>query len=140
MALSPAQRIQFGLDDPPDAPHPTHPGGDEFGGPLPPNGQLMPRVVANPALAVTDNAPKSPRQLRGMVNLLLAGNMQEADRALKQLMQLNPKEGLKAYIELMAFSMPQLKAMAVQLDDRSERPTQMSMAQLMALAQGETPT
>jgi hypothetical protein len=72
-----------------------------------------------------------------MVNELLAGNIENADYALKQLFAANPKLGLEMYIELAQFSLPKLKAVAVQVDDRSENPRNLSFAQLQQALQGE---
>lgn len=139
MALTQQQRIDLGLDEPPAD-------GMEFipraidNAPLLPGGHApVPEYRPNPKLELRVNDKATAPRLRGMVNELVAGNLQEADKALKLLMAVNPKEGLKLLVELMAFSMPQLKAMAVQLDDRSERPSSMTFAQLQQLLAQETP-
>jgi hypothetical protein len=135
MALTPQQRIDLGLDDPPPG-APAHPDGEFLPGttlmagpePYQPNVRLALKVGAA-------TAPK----IRGMVNELLAGNMQNADRALQQLFTIAPKEALKLYIELAQFTLPTLKAVAVAVDDRSEKPTNLTFAQLQALIQGDAP-
>lgn len=138
MALTPQQRYELGLDDTPPmsatpAPQPLADG--EF---LPgPNTRAPdPQHRPNLRLALSPGDRATAPKIRTMVNELLAGNMQEADRALKQLMALNPKEGLRAYTELMSFSMPQLKAMAVAVDDNSGKPHTLSFQQLISIVQG----
>ena len=143
MALSPAQRIQLGLDDPP--PLPAH--GQEFlpkapdfiGGPGNPN-----TLAPNPRLAlVVSNLADGDRitapRIRGMVNELLAGNVANADQALKQLFVANPKVALEMYLELAEFTLPKLKAVAVQVDDTSGgNPRALTFAQLQAALHGGT--
>lgn len=79
------------------------------------------------------SAPK----IRQMVNELLAANLEEAHQALNQLFKMNPKLGLELYIELAQFSLPKLKAVAVQVDDKSDNPKALTFAQLQAALQGE---
>lgn len=131
MALTPQQRIDLGLDDPPP------PQDAEF---LPANTLMAAPepYTPNVKLALKAGAATAPK-IRGMVNELLAGNMQNADRALQQLFTLSPKEALKIYLELAQFTLPTLKAVAVAVDDRSEKPTNLTFAQLQALIQGEAP-
>jgi hypothetical protein len=129
MALTPQQRYELGLDDAP----PLTVQESEFI----PAGRA-PRVQEprpNPRLTLPVGDRATAPRIRAMVNELLAGNMQEADLALKRLMELNPKEGLKAYTELMSFSMPQLKAMAVAVDDQSSKPGALSFQQLVSFVQ-----
>lgn len=137
MALTPQQRYELGLDDtPPLSAAPPPPTDGEF---LPGRSHRMATEVdhqPNLRLALSPGDRATAPKIRTMVNELLAGNMQEADRALKQLMALNPKEGLRAYTELMSFSMPQLKAMAVAVDDNSGKPHTLSFQQLINIVQG----
>jgi hypothetical protein len=132
MALNYEQRVELGLEEPIDGEF--APVGEQR--PFLPGGHVqMPEVRPNPKLELKVNERATAPRLRSMVNELVAGNMQEADAALKRLMTMNPKEGLKLMVELMAFSMPQLKAMAVQVDDRSEKPGAMTFQQLLQMVQ-----
>lgn len=134
MALTPQQRYELGLDDTPPLSVAPAPDGEFLPGPARHAPDAAPRPNLRLALSPGDRA--TAPKIRAMVNELLAGNMQEADRALKALMALNPKEGLKAYTELMSFSMPQLKAMAVAVDDNSGKPHTLSFQQLISIVQG----
>jgi hypothetical protein len=127
MALSPSERIELGLDDPPDAQSEFLPAARLSGAPVPPSSQPNLKLVLKGDDKVT--APK----IRLLVNELLAGNMANADWALKQLFAANPKAALELYLEFAQFSLPQLKAVAVQVDDRSETPRAMSFMQLQQL-------
>jgi hypothetical protein len=122
MALSPAERLALGLDDPQEdqrahvqaefIPHLA--GVDD------------PRLraeaaarIANPrltSLLATVDKATAPK-VRACVNELLVGNLENADYALRQLFAANPKVGLELFIELAQFTMPKLKAVAVQVDD-----------------------
>lgn len=135
MALTPQQRIELGLDDPPDAEFLPRAGGPAAAHPLADPENYTPNLKLTLKNADRATAPK----IRGMVNELLAGNMQNADKALQQLFALNPKEALKLYIELAQFTLPTLKAVAVAVDDRSEKPSTLTFAQLQALIQGDVP-
>lgn len=131
MALTPQQRYELGLDDAPPAlegefEQPT-------GGPLYPSSEY--KVNAKLALKEADKA--TAPKIRQLVNELLACNMQNADKALQQLFVANPKAALELYLELMAFSVPQLKAVAVALDDRTERPQAMDYNRLLQIVQGD---
>lgn len=130
MALSQADRIRLGLDDPPP----------EYGAP-PTNsadtGQPVERAPPNLRLVLKDGEKATAPKIRHMVNELLAGNLQQADRALNDLFRINPKLGLELYIELAKFSLPQLKAVAMQIDDRSENPRTLSFAQLQQVLQAD---
>ncbi len=119
MALSPAERIRLGLD-------PGDPA--EFAPPATPS--APPLRATNLKLVLKEGQAATAPRLRQLVNELLVGNLEEADYALKQLFAANPKLGLEAYIELAKFSLPQLKAVAVQVDDRSDNPRSLTMAQL----------
>ncbi len=104
-----------------------------------------------PAARLPDNAPRVPNlklllkpdekatapKIRHLVNELLAGNLQRADEALQDLFKLNPKQALELYIELAKFSLPQLKAVAVQVDDRTDNTRSLSIAQLQQALQGD---
>lgn len=133
MALSPADRIRLGLDEPP----PGAPA-DEFIAPAAPSTySVIPARTHNPRLALKEGTTPTAPRIRQLVNELLAGNIQEVDYALKQMLAANPKQGLELYIELAKFSLPQLKAVAVQVDDRSENPRTLSIAQLQQALQGD---
>ncbi len=128
MSLSPDKRIALGLDDPPAAPSEFAPGTD-----VPPN------QVANLRLLLkTDDKATAPR-IRLLVNDLLAGNMANADWALKRLYATNPKAALELHVKLMEFSVPVLKAVAVAVDDRSETPRAMSFMQLQQMLTQDAP-
>lgn len=136
MALSPADRVALGLDEPP---HGTQV--DEFGpaGSLSPGGMLYsPTGGAEPykpnvRLMLKEGERVSGPRIRGLVNELLAGNVAAADRALQQLLVANPKAGLELYVSLAEFSLPKLKGVAVAIDDRSENPKSLTFAQLQGM-------
>lgn len=125
MALSPADRVRLGLDEPYD---------NGTGQPV----EFPPSLAApvpserrpNVRLMLKEGEKASAPKIRQMVNELLAGNIDNADFALKQLFAANPKLGLEAFIELAKFSLPQLKAVAVQVDDRSDNPRALTFQQL----------
>lgn len=98
---------------------------------------FAPQGPPNPMLQLSNGEPATARKIRGMVNELLAGNMQNADAALKSLFVANPKVALEIYTELMQFSMPKLKAVAVAIDDRSDNPKTMDFAALVKAMQGD---
>ncbi len=93
-----------------------------------------PRVPNLKLLLKPDEKATAPK-IRHLVNELLAGNLQRADEALQDLFKLNPKQALELYIELAKFSLPQLKAVAVQVDDRSDNTRSLSIAQLQQALQ-----
>jgi hypothetical protein len=127
MSLSPTERIELGLDDPPDTGSEFLPAARPNGVPVPPSPQPNLKLVLKGDDKVT--APK----IRLLVNELLAGNMANADWALKQLFAANPKAALELYLEFAQFSLPQLKAVAVQVDDRSDSPKAMTFMQLQQM-------
>lgn len=133
MALSPADRVQLGLDDPP--PH----GDSEF---APTSGaSLVPapgRPPPNLKLVLKEGERATTPRIRSMVNELLAGNVDNANYWLQQVAAANPKVALELFIEMAQFSLPKLKAVAVQVDDRNaENPRALSFAQLQQVIQGE---
>lgn len=143
MALSPTERYRLGLDLEPPAGYEDPSGGPatEFltGGQANSGNvlQLRPPVTeANVRLKLEEGSKASAPKIRALTNELLAGNLANADWALKQLFQVNPKEALKVYLELCEFSMPKLKAVAVAVDDRSDRPQSMTFAQLQQVLNG----
>ncbi len=95
-----------------------------------------PRATNLKLLLKPDEKATAPK-IRHLVNELLAGNLQRADEALQDLFKLNPKQALELYIELAKFSLPQLKAVAVQVDDRTDNPRSLSIAQLQQALQGD---
>jgi hypothetical protein len=134
MALSLAQRQQLGLDEPPPAqPHPLD--GEYLPG-VPgaiPGAQRAPNLKL---LLKPDEKATAPK-IRHLVNELLALNVERADYALQQLFAANPKVALELYIELAQFSLPKLKAVAVQVDDKTDNPRSLSFAQLQQVLSGE---
>jgi hypothetical protein len=84
-------------------------------------------------LVLENGAKATGPALRRLTHELLACNMQEADAALKKLFAINPKAGLEAYTQLCKFALPQLSAMAVQLDDNTANPRQQSIADLQRI-------
>jgi hypothetical protein len=139
MALSPVDRRRLGLDleDTPEPfvdPAMTDPAGEFIPGS---HSQLSPPVrEANLKLVLSGTDKTTAPKIRALTNELLAGNLANADWALKQLFATNPKEALKVYLELCEFTMPKLKAVAVAMDDRSENPKALGFAQLQAMLQG----
>ncbi len=126
MALSPQERIDLGLDDPrPGMPLPA----SEFA----PGANVPPDRAPNLKLVLSTTDKASAPKIRLLVNEILAGNMANADWALKQLYASNPKAALELHVKLMEFSVPVLKAVAVAVDDRSETPRAMSFMQLQQL-------
>jgi hypothetical protein len=97
----------------------------------------QPARAPNLKLVLKEGERASAPKIRQMVNELLAGNIDNADYALKQLFLANPKLGLELYIELAQFSLPKLKAVAVQVNDSSDNPRALTFAQLQAALQGE---
>jgi len=136
MALSPADRRRLGLDidDTPAQEFAVR--DDEFGMPAHPI-QPPPPITANPRLTLVEGEKATTPKIRQMVNELLAGNIQEADVALKTLLRANPKLGLELYVELAQFSLPKLKAVAVQVNDSSDNPRGMSFADLQKVLQSD---
>lgn len=142
MALNPAQRVAAGLDAPGQHTHVSVPPVGEFvgragetlpGAPAPPGG-----FAANPRLALLINDKATAPKIRSMVNELLAGNLQAADVALKQLFVANPKVGLELFIEMAQFTLPQLKAVAVAIDDNSAaNPRAASFVDLQKMLNGD---
>jgi hypothetical protein len=132
MPLTPAQRIELGLDDPANIV-------SEFG-PPPLGGTAtgQPPVRAPNVRLILNGADKatSPK-IRQMLNELLAANMDNANYWLQQVAASNPKVALELYLDLCQFSIPKLKAVAVQVDDRSDNPRTLSTAQLMQALQGD---
>lgn len=129
MALSPTDRVALGLDPPSEfIPGPAA---------LTPMEVAPPVTAANLRLALREGEKATAPKLRGLVNELLVGNLSNADWALKQLFSANPKAALELYLELAKFSLPQLKAVAVQVDDTSASPRAMSFAELQKLLAAE---
>jgi hypothetical protein len=128
MALSPAERVRLGLDEAP--PHVEDP---EFSTPpIPFGGAATPRPAPNLRLVLKENTSATAPRIRSMVQELLALNVDNANYWLQQVAAANPKQGLELYIEMMQFSLPKLKAVAVQVDDKSDTPRALTMAQLQA--------
>lgn len=125
MPLSPADRQLLGLDLPAEGEFMALGSESNTYRPAAP----VERVQNLKLLLKPDEKATAPK-IRHLVNELLAGNIENADYALKQLFQLNPKTALELYIELAQFSLPKLKAVAVQVDDRSDNPRNLSIAQL----------
>ncbi len=121
MALTLQQRIELGLDAP-----------DEFAPPANLPAATAPRAP-NLRLALSPGEKATGPALRRLTNELLASNMQEADAALKQLFALNPKAGLEAYIQLCKFGLPQLAAVAMQVNDQTSNPRAASFADLQRI-------
>ena len=121
MALTLQQRVDLGLDSP-----------DEFA----PSSAALPAPAdraPNLRLVLRDGEKATGPTLRRLTNELLASNMQEADHALKQLFALNPKAGLEAYIQLCKFGLPQLAAVAMQVNDASAPVRAASFADLQRI-------
>lgn len=139
MALSPADRYKLGLDlEPPPG---YEPADDSTAAEFQSGGsnvlQLRPPTTgANTRLALEEGAKATAPKIRMLTNELLAGNLANADWALKRLFEASPKEALKVYLELCEFAMPKLKAVAVAVDDRSDKPQNLSFAQLQQVLNG----
>jgi len=132
MALSPSERVELGLDEP----ERVAAGASEFAyaaGQLLPANHAPPNRERNLRLVLKEGEKTTAPKIRLLVNELLAGNLENADWALKQLFAANPKAGLELYIELSKFSLPQLKAVAVEVNDRSENPRAMTYGDLQRL-------
>lgn len=143
MALTQQQRIELGLDDPPPiagSPPATLTG--EFIPVAAPIGvpdaqQANPnlRLLVNPEAGGKVTGPK----LRMVVNELLAGNVEQVDKALKALLATNPRVGVELYLELAQLSLPKLRAVAMQVDDRTSgdaNPRTLTFQQLQAALLG----
>lgn len=133
MALSPSERIALGLDEPGDHQHVSEFDRPAAAGPL----GAPPARVPNPKLTLLPTDKATTPRIRTMVNELLAGNVENADYALKQLFVANPKVALEMYIELAQFTLPKLKAVAVAIDDRSDNPRAVSFAELQKALSGD---
>ncbi len=126
MSLSPADRVRLGLDDAPTGP-------DEFAAPPPSGFAVTPERVPNLKLVLKEGTAATTPRIRAMVQELLAANVDNANYWLQQVAAGNPKQALELYLELMQFSLPKLKAVAVQVDDNSQgNPRALTMAQLQA--------
>lgn len=131
MALSPADRIQLGLDPPPSDSEFTPSAGASL---APTPGRPAPNLK----LVLKEGERATTPRIRSMVNELLAGNIDNANYWLQQVAAANPKVALELFIEMAQFSLPKLKAVAVQVDDRgAENPRALSFAQLQAVIEGE---
>jgi hypothetical protein len=125
MALSPAQRLALGLDEPP--------AGMEFatqiGQPLP--GAAPVREPPNLKLILKEGEKATGPRIRTLVNEIIAGNIDNANFWLQQVAASNPERALKILIELAEFSLPKLKAVAVQISDPDgSNPRKLSFAEL----------
>lgn len=127
----------LGLDlEPPPAAAPQAAEGEYqpgIPGTLPPPANRTPNLK----LLLKDGEKATAPKIRHLVNELLAMNVERADYALQQLFLMNPKVALELYIELAQFSLPKLKAVAVQVDDKTENPRSLSMAQLQQVLSGD---
>ncbi len=130
MPLSAAERLALGLDQPGEHTHLS-----EFPSGVPVTS--APVRTPNLKLMLRHDEKATAPKIRHMVNELLAGNMENADYALKQLFLVNPKVALDVYIELAQFALPKLKAVAVAIDDRSENPRGVGFAELQKMLQGD---
>lgn len=130
--MTPQALALLGLDDPAA----TSPSQQEFAQPA----SMQPAAFdarPNVRLVLKEGEKATAPKIRLLVNELLAGNISNADMALKQLFAINPKAALELYIELSKFSLPQLKAVAVQVDDRSDNPKTLGYHQLQQLLTSE---
>ncbi len=132
MALNPAQRLALGVDLPGEHEHLTE-YGDTPRAVSTLGAATTPERVKNLKLVLKEGDKATSPKIRTLVNELVAENAENADFALKQLFAANPKLGLEMYLELTKFALPQLKAVAVAVDDRSDKPQAMSFQQLQAL-------
>lgn len=135
MALSHADRVRLGLDDPEEGEFIPHAGEPS---PLPLPMAAQPPATPNLRLVLAEGEKATAPKIRSMVNELLVGNMQQANIALQQLFAANPKVGLETYIELAKFALPQLKAVAVDVTERSgDNPRALSFADLQKMLEGD---
>jgi hypothetical protein len=126
MALSPAERLALGLDEPGEHQHAS-----EFEHlPMPSMYAPQPRQP-NLKLILKEGEKASAPKIRNLIQELLAGNVDNAAFWLQQVGAANPKAGVELFIELAQFSLPKLKAVAVQVDDRSDNPRSMTTEQLL---------
>lgn len=136
MALSRADRVRLGLDDPEEGefiPHTETPPTPALASP-----PVLPPAAPNLRLVLAEGEKATAPKIRSMVNELLVGNMQQANIALQQLFAANPKVGLETYIELAKFALPQLKAVAVDVTERSgDNPRALSFADLQKMLEGD---
>lgn len=134
MALTPAQRLELGLDDPAMVV-------SEFG--APPQGTtqiggLVPRTSTNLKLVLQTGEKASAPKIRNMIQELLAGNMDNANYWLQQVGAANPKVGVELFIELCQFSLPKLRATAIAVQDTGDRgPRALSFEDLQKTLYGD---
>ncbi len=127
MALSHADRLALGLDEPG-----AYPQASEFAPSTgnTPGGPALARPAPNLRLVLKEAEKASTPKIRAMLNELIAGNVDNANYWLQQVAHGSPKAALELYIELLQFSLPKLKAVAVQIDDKSENPRRLSFEEL----------
>jgi hypothetical protein len=124
MALSPADRIALGLDEPGEQQHASEFSGAATAGAMPA------RPAPNLRLLLKEGDRATTPKIRTMLNELIAGNVDNANYWLQQVAAGSPKIALELYIELAQFSLPKLKAVAVQIDDKSDNPRRLSFEEL----------
>ncbi len=124
MALSPADRLALGLDEPGEQQHASEFSGTATAGAMPA------RPAPNLRLLLKEGDRATTPKIRTMLNELIAGNVDNANYWLQQVAAGSPKIALELYIELAQFSLPKLKAVAVQIDDKSDNPRRLSFEEL----------
>jgi hypothetical protein len=72
-------------------------------------------------------------RLRYALSELVALNIDNINVWIQQVAAQSPKAAIELMLELAQFSLPKLKAIAVQVDDRSANPRQMSVADLQKI-------
>jgi hypothetical protein len=105
LSLTTDERIQLGLENP-DAPHALK-------------------------LRIADKVTNS--RIRYAMSQLLNENLDNMNKWIREVAAQSPKAALELMIELAQFTTPKLKAIAVQVDDRSANPQNMSISELEKL-------
>lgn len=72
-------------------------------------------------------------RLRYAMSELVAMNIDNIDTWIKQVAAQSPKAAIELMLQLSEFSLPRLKAIAIQVDDRSANPRTMSVADLQKI-------
>lgn len=75
-------------------------------------------------------------RLRYAMSELIAMNIDNIDTWIKQVAAQSPKAAIELMLQLAEFSLPRLKAIAIQVDDRSANPRAMSVADLQRVIDG----
>lgn len=94
------------------------------------DGTLPPDVPALP-LSKIDNVTRS--RIRHSMAELAAGNIDNVNRWLHKVAETSPAKAIELYIELLQFSLPKVKAIAVDVRSKDGSLAKLSMAELSSI-------